>query len=183
MVFKNWSYRKRNRFLLPAIPVVAIILWFGVLSRTFDLYSENLNMKKVMARADEAPQRLAKVSASLQTLNARFEAYSLDSLKDREYLLQVVSNFCRKNNIILKEFPQKATEVNKDYGLETNLVVAEGEFKDLLRLLYELEQKSKIGRPTSVRFEKTFDHKRRKAVLTLTIYLQNIKLSENENSV
>jgi hypothetical protein len=52
----------------------------------------------------------------------------------------------------------------------------------LLKLVYEIEQINKVARPASVNFEKKFDHKRKKEVLTATIYLQNIRMSEDESN-
>lgn len=168
------KYKKWNKVLFLGSPVLLIILVFLVFSRTWDLFTENREIKSKIENAESAPEQIGMLNARLKGVKSRFESYSLDSLKNREYLLQVVSAFCKKNHLTLKEFPQIAVEKHENFELSTNIIVAEGYYKDLLKLLYELEQKVGLGRPASVNFEKKYDFKRKRHVLTMTIYLQTI---------
>ncbi len=161
-------------------PLLLIILVVGVFSGTWELYEENRIIKTKIERGEGAPEQISALNKRLGYIKTRFNAYSLDSLKNREYLLLVVSGFCKKNHLILKEFPVISVEEHGGIGLMTNTIVAEGDFKNLLKLLYELEQKVGVGRPSSVYFEKNYDFKRKKDVLQMTIYLQTISL-KNES--
>ncbi len=174
------KYKKWNQWIVFGIPLLLLVLVFGVFSRTWEMYEENRTIRSKIEKGEGAPEQIGLLNNRLHHIKARFNAYSLDSLKNREYLLLVVSSFCKKNNLILKEFPVIGVEEHRNIGLMTNTIVAEGDFKNLLKLLYELEQKVGVGRPSSVCFEKNYDFKRKKDVLQMTIYLQTISL-KNEN--
>lgn len=167
--YKNW-----NKMLLLGSPILLVFLILFVFSRTWDMYQENIAIKSKIERGESAPMQIGQMNQRLKLVQARFNAYAMDSLKNREYLLQIVSDFCKKNNLVLKEFPQIALEEHQNIGITTNTIVAEGSFTNLLKLLYKLEYKVGVGRPASVDFEKYYDFKRKKETLQLTIYLQTI---------
>lgn len=174
MKFSDLSYRKKNKLLLLAGVVLLLVIYFAVIQRTIDLYSDNSELKEKIALAEEAPEKIGLLEKKRSLLNARLKAYSIDSLKNREFILHLVTEFCTKKGILLKDFPSPGLENQGDFAIETNLIIAEGGYHDLLNLLFFLEQEMKIGRPGSVKFIKKFDNKRKKEVLTIEIYLQNI---------
>lgn len=176
----NYKYKSWNKLLLLGSPVLLIVLIFAVFSRTWDMYQENIDIRSKIERGESAPKLIGQMNQRLKVVQARFNAYAMDSIKNREYLLQVVSDFCKKNNLVLKEFPQIALEEHQNIGISTNTIVAEGNYINLLKLLYKLEYKVGVGRPASVDFEKYYDFKRKKEILQLTIYLQTI-VARNEN--
>ena len=95
--------------------------------------------------------------------------------------MDAVSTFCQKNNLILKEFPKTSHEEQQDFTMETNVVVVEGNYKDLVRLVYELENINKAGKVISVSFNSSIDNKLKKVILSATLYLQNICIKKKAN--
>lgn len=174
MRLNDLSYKKKNKLLLVISALLCFVIYVGVISRTVDLFSETSNLQEKISKAEEAPEKTSLLQKKRSLLNAKLQAYSIDSLKNREYILHLVTEFCTKKGILLKEFPNPELTNQGDFAIETNLIIAEGGFHDLLQLLYYLEQEMKIGRPGSVRFLSSFDNKRKKEVLSLEIYLQNI---------
>ena len=63
-----------------------------------------------------------------------------------------------------------------DFEVITVQIVAQGVFVNLVKMVYYFEQVNKIGRVTSVRFEKKEDFKNRKQYLAVKLLLQNIKI-------
>lgn len=177
----NLSYREKNILIVIGGPLILIILWFFVFSNTYDLVMENRQLQERIKKAQEAPESREEIMQQIQSVDEKVKSYIIDSVRNREYLLHLVSNFCKRNSLTLKEFPQVATEKQKELQIETNKVIAEGSFSNLLNLLYEMEQKERTGRPSSVAFNKDYDHKRKKHILSLTIFLQNIRVINNEN--
>jgi hypothetical protein len=87
-----------------------------------------------------------------------------------------VSDLCRIYDVTLKQFPRPITAREDDFSIETNVIVIQGRFTDLLRLLYDLEVRKKLGRVSAATFKTSIDNRSRKTILSLTLYLQNIKV-------
>jgi hypothetical protein len=180
MNFKNLTYKQKNRYLLIASILFLLFAYNFVIRKTVDLYFVNQSLHTKITDGLNAPERKRDLENRLDQFNNSLNKYLTDSISKRENILSIVSEFCHKNQLILKEFPEPILHYDKDFEIETNIVIAEGGYINLLKLVYELEQNQSIARPTSVNFEKKFDHKRKKEVLTLTMYLQNIRMTNEK---
>ena len=178
MNFKNLSYKNRNKVIIAGFPVILVLLWFLVFQQTYGLYASNEDLKEKIVRAKHAPENLKSLKNKLLFIDRKIETYLSDSVKNRENILHLVSNFCGKENIILKDFPQGTISAESEIEIETNKIITEGNFRNQLLLLHNLEYVNRTGRPASVQFLKTFDNKRKQEILNMTIYLQNIRITK-----
>lgn len=174
------NYGKRNKLLALAVALSFLVIYFAAIDKTLALYSDNARMINTIERAENAPVAIARLEQKLTGLNSRLLTFVADSVGDRENILQVVSHFCSNNSITFRDYPQVALTKEKDYTVQTNVVVAEGNFSNLLKLLFELEKEKQIARPASVSYRMEYDHKRKKQVLSMTIYLQNISVNNEK---
>jgi len=90
-------------------------------------------------------------------------------------LLELVTNYCKNNHAVLREFPETNTNNQEGLMIETNRFVVEGNFSALLNLVYLLEQKNKLGKISSAVYQVKKDFKTKNKMLIVTIYLQNVK--------
>ena len=95
-------------------------------------------------------------------------------------LLEFVTNYCQTNRAVLREFPETILADQGNLLIENNWFVVEGEFSTLINLVYTLEQKVKLGKVTSARYQLKKDLKSKQMALTTTIYIQNVKKNEHE---
>ncbi|WMJ72540.1 hypothetical protein RCC89_05105 [Cytophagaceae bacterium ABcell3] len=174
-MLKNLTFKKKNQLILIASPVLFIMLYYFVFSNTVGLVVDNLRLKEEIKEAAGAKGQLGAYKAKLENIDLKLRNYTIDSVKNREYIFHVVGQFCVANNLTLKDFPTLPEEVHDGYKIETNKIIIEGGFLDLLKILYEIEKVTEAGRPASVVFEKKEDRKRKREVLELIIYLQNLK--------
>lgn len=138
-------------------------------------------LEQKVAKAKSSPQQISAMENRLVFINSKVNTYIVDSTKGHEHILDAVSTFCQKNNLILREFPKASYEEQKDITMESNVIVAEGSFINLLKLVYELENKNKVGKVASVSFNSSMDNKRKQLVLNVTLYLQNIRVKNKIN--
>jgi hypothetical protein len=181
MNFENLTYKRKNQLLWIGTIVFLLFVYNTVLSKTIDLYVNHGKLSQNVKDGTIAPEKKKNLQAQMEFFNNSLNKYFSDSLKNREYILGLVSEFCNKHSLLLKEFPETTIDFEKDFEIETNVLVAEGNFIDLLKLVYYLEQEAKVARPASVNFEKKFDFRRKKDVLTVSIFLQNIRMNKNES--
>jgi hypothetical protein len=178
---RNLTYRQKNIYLASATVVCMMLIYFLGVGKTIALYSSNKKMEASILNAEEAPKRITMLENKLQQLNSAFSVYVIDSISSQDRILELVSGFCHKNGLTLKEMPPSAVTEEADFTIETNVVIAEGNFIPLVKLLYELEYLSRIARVSSANFNSYEDNKRKKTVLSLTIYLQNIRVKDHLN--
>lgn len=180
-LFATLSFKQKNKYLGIGAGAFAVIVYFFAISHTIAEYRQVKELKWKVQKAKQSPGQMAVLENRLAFINSKVNDYLIDSTRNQESILDAVSTFCQKNNLILREFPKTGFEEQKDITIETNVIVAEGTYLNLLRLIYELEHKNKVGKVTSLSFNSFMDTKRKKQVLTATIYLQNIRIKNNVN--
>jgi hypothetical protein len=156
-----------------AFVILLVVYQFGV-SNTVDLYFENKELSNRLNKALTADEEIIKLDNEAHYLKKQLSEYTVDSLKNKEFIFQALAEFCKEAHIQLREFPVENVSDKGDYIIETNKIVAEGQFGDLLKLLYFIEYKGKIGRVSSVSFYTVHDHKKQKDILLINIYIQTL---------
>lgn len=167
--------------MLAAALVLYLIYAFGI-SKSIAAYQESKSIQQKMELVKNAPALTQDLEKQLAHMNARIGTDGLKKLRAEEPLLDLLSNYCKSNKAILREFPAAVNFQQGDLLIETNRFVLEGDFKTLLKLVYQLEQKHKLGKVASVHYAYKKDRISRQMALTATIYLQNIKQKKDTSS-
>jgi hypothetical protein len=181
MNWNNLSYKVKNKYLIAGGAFFLIIAYILAFNKTLELYLFNKAQKAKLIHAKEAPEKRRLMEIKSNALKEKLSSYFADSLKDQGHLLEVVSIFCSKNNLLLQELPNEEFYEDKEFIIGTTKLKVEGHFTDLLKLLYLLEQKEAVGRVTSSSFDMIYDNKRKKKVLVLTMYIQTLKIKLKNN--
>jgi hypothetical protein len=159
--------------LIVVLFVVIAVYQFGI-SKTIDLYSENQALSEQLNKALTADEGILKLTKEVHYLKKQLSEYTVDSIKNKEFIFHALAEFCKGTNVQLRELPVENVSNKGDYIIETNKIVAEGQFGDLLKLLHYIEFKGKIGRVSSVTFYTIRDHKKQKDILLMNIYIQTL---------
>lgn len=180
MDFKAWTYRRKNRSLLFAFGLFLIISYFLSIKNTLLLFQENGTLKEQLAMAAGSPVKVHEYENKISSLNLRLVHFVKTDSFSQQILLEMVSNFCQKNKITLREFPKPLINDENGYLIETTMISAEGTYIQLLKLVYELEQTQKAGKIASLQFKKVNDLRQKRTFLEVFIQLQNIKSTNHE---
>ena len=91
-----------------------------------------------------------------------------------DLLLQHITEYCNQRGCVLKEIPAPAAADRNSYRIESSFITLQGSYKDLLELVYLLEQKKKTGgHIASLQFYTIKNNKLKKEELLLTLYVQH----------
>ena len=178
MDFNQLPYKKRNQYLLWGTLVFALLVYLLAVGKTLALWQENGALHTQLAQAEQAPDQIRDIKNKLATFNDRLGVYLIEENDNQEKIVRIANEFCQKNRLILREVPALIVEDQNDFQVISTQIVAQGMFADLLKMVYYFEQQHKIGRVTSVKFEKAEDFKTRKVYLSVRILLQNIKINK-----
>ena len=143
------------------------------LANQCSIYEEQLKFVK------DAPLKIAELQ---KELNQKEKSLGFSSTKKefQEQLLNNISTYCAENDLLLIEVPEVHTYKQHEYKIETYTTIVEGSYIKLLKLLYAIEQKFRIGKVVSVKFSSKKDYKTNELRLTLNMYIQNIKKEDYE---
>lgn len=174
------TYKKKNQLLLIISAVFLLISYWLAFKDTFALYSEAVDFESQVKSVNDVPQKLAAMQGKLAELDILSGLKQNADTGIQQELLGIVTGYCQKSGILLREFPKTNFYDEGDYRVETNIFVVEGGFVKLLELVYLLEQKNRVGKIASVSYNSKKDIRIKMFSLTATIYLQNIKKIQDE---
>ncbi|MBI2968492.1 MAG: hypothetical protein HYY40_11870 [Bacteroidetes bacterium] len=156
-----------------------MITWQFAIKKTIDLYDRCAKLEGQLESVSDAPAKTAILEKELEEVDNKIGSGFTTGYDNHQRLLELLTNFCKREGVILREFPKPEKNAQRNYSVETSIFVVEGNFSDLNRLIYELEQKQKAGKVSSVLFQTKEDYKTKRISLTATIYLQNVSKQKN----
>lgn len=174
--FNSISYTKKNQYLLWGSLAFAVLVYLLAIQNTVSLWYENKELQGKLAQAEQAPVQIRILEDKLATFNSQLGIYLVEHNDNQERIVQVVNEFCQKNHLLLREIPELVMQQEGDFEVISTQIVAQGAYRDLVKMVYFFEKQHKIARVTSVKFEKSQDPKTRKTFLAVHLLLQNIKL-------
>ena len=169
------TYSQKNYLILGGFILTLILVYVLNFSKTIDLYLTVSQSEKEIENVSSYPKKITMYSTKLKELNRVIESFVKDDDFGQEEILEEVSSFCNNNRIKIRQFPVSTMEVKGDILLENYSFVVDGSFKNILKLIDNLENKKKIGKITSVKMEKIKERRTKRIKLYATIYLQNIR--------
>jgi len=174
-MFKNLTYRKKNKWLVVGLILFAFFSYKMAFQNTISVYSDVQKLEAQLRLAQDAPQKVNQLRQQMMSIDHVLGTSQRADTNVQQQLLGIVTDYCQKRDVVLREFPKTIQKTQEDYLVETNIFTVEGDFIKLLELVYLLEQKSRIGKIASVNFLSKKDFKTKSLALTATIYLQNVK--------
>ncbi len=160
--------------------LLVILVYNFAIKKTILARTDSNNAEKQLQIAANAPAMAVQLEKELMQMDTKIGADVRKGNNSGEELLDLLTNYCQSNNAVLREFPQTTLTEQDKLTIETNLFIIEGDFSSLIKLVYTLEQKIKLGKVASVRYQLKKDPKSKKMALTARVYLQNVKKKENE---
>lgn len=174
-MLKDLTYKKKNQLLVAVAIAVIYFVYSLAIQKTIVAHNEYTAAKSQMELAANAPKAVSQLEKQLHLIDLKIGDQNADQQNTVQALLEVITNYCQKNHVILREFPETTAAKQGELLIETNFFVVEGTFASLINLVYVLEQKEKLGKIASVNYQLKKDLESKEMALTAAIYLQNIK--------
>lgn len=174
-MLKSLSYSKKNKYLWIIATIFTIICYNFTLKKTIALVEEVSSLNKVISLAKNASENRENLQQQLRSIENQIGNSQNDSINIQQSILNLVTNYCFKNDLVLQEFPGALRQMEKSIVVETNYFTVRGDFIKLLRLVNLLEHHVEIGKVTSSHFQSKRNSKTQKMELTVTVYIQNFK--------
>jgi hypothetical protein len=172
----RFTYKQKLKGLGIIALLALILCWQLAISKTvreYGLYRQSFES----GGGDPNEQSVT----ALQTLRNReaavmavYNRFRLDTLDTEKNLLSIAGNFCKTNDLRLKEYRPFAESRYDSIPVLTRVVTVEGRFIQCLKFLFELEKVKSAGRVSAVEFRSYKDTRDKVQRLECTIYIQNL---------
>jgi len=174
---KQLSYRQKNMALLGFTLVLGWVIWSYALSATVELSHSNTDMEQQLVLAEQAPATVGNLHRQLDELDALFGTPASTDAANRapEEIYDYVSRHCTQHGLSIHQYPAPHEFHSDLYHIETERIVVEGNYHDLLVLLHALERTFGKVRVASVHFYSEKNRLTNKTKLYAHFYLQTIE--------
>lgn len=180
-MFNNRSNKQKFRIIVATVFVLIWVSYQFSFSKTINLWKEYNRLEQQQALIKAIPGQLPVLTQKVEQLkkilgNSDEEDFST-------LILEQVNNLCRKNNVRLKEIPEKHVFNGGNLIVETLDINLQGSFNDQLLIISAFEKSEAKARLRSLNFQTIINQSTGERRLQSTLYLQSIKLiSNNSNS-
>lgn len=164
------SYKQQNFFLWGGALIFLCLIYTTSIRKTLKYkadYQNNLTNVQRAATAKQDIQHYQQIIEELQ--ESSLKAY------DQEYLLSAITAFCKANNLLVRTFPEAQKVELSAYTIVTNGLEVEGTYKDIVSLIYQIEQIEKLAALSSAHFFLHKDRISRKQSLRCKMVLRNLE--------
>jgi len=163
--------KQRFQALILGISLLLIVAYFFSFRNTINAFTLSSNNSQALEEASSAPMQIKQLRNQLALL----EESLVQSNYNRQALFEAVNTFCESHELKLDYFHPEQRYIHDDYQIITNKVEVEGAYKNIVELIYYLEQEQKLGHIASTNFERKEERRTKRKYLTAEIYIQNIQ--------
>lgn len=168
--------KNKLRLLGGTILLCLLLVYFLAIKETITLASECRVKEQKLQQSKGLNEKTALLRAQIKNLDRQTGGSTDTTHKVMDLLLDHITEFCNGTGCALKEIPSAVTAIRNGYRIESCFITLGGSYKQLLDLVYLLEQKKKTGgHIASIQFYTVKNNKLKKQELLLTLYIQHYK--------
>lgn len=169
--------KNQNKLLivLSGSIITCLLAWNVAFKKTITTYKEVLELQNSKNIIEQNTIRKQQVNTEINQLNSIL-AIGKNKISTESVFEKLVSLSESVGNIHILNFPDIHQVETNGYKVTTVFATVEGNFHELLNLVFKLERDKNIGRLASVNFKKGKDIKTGEEYLNLTILIQNYEL-------
>ncbi len=167
-MYSQLTYQQKNLALL-VLAIMGILLIYMVnIRKTWAVYQSFRSTTARINQAATAGSDMSKYQSQLIVLKS-----SSQQPYDRERLLEEVTGFCREKGLLIRSFPDAQRVVENGVSIITNELEVEGAYKDIVSLVYLVEQQKKLASVSTLSCFLHKDRTTRKTNLRGRVVLRN----------
>ena len=173
-MLKRFTYKQRLYLLIAGLFIFLYISHKVAFKETFKLRRDCKQIEERIAQVSTAPQQIVELEKKINRIDRSIRTDSVQEFNFHEILLEKISDYCVMHKIDIIEYPPLHIFSWNELTLETNAIVIQGKFIDLLKLIYYVEQEASIGRLSSVEFYTYYERSKKRTYLRMKLYIQHI---------
>ena len=172
-MFKDLTYQRKLKLLAPLAIVVLLLVYFLGIKKTLSLRSEIKEKQEKLIQAKDIDGKVSLIRTKLKKIDNLIGNDMDSSSKVIDVILEDITTYCSEQGCTLRDIPTMHEAADANFDIETYFITVEGSYKQLLNLVYLLEQKKKNGgRLSSCLLYSKKNNATKKLSLEATLYIQ-----------
>lgn len=165
--------KQKNIIYVVAFIVVLIMCYKLAISNTLELKNTYQELKAEETIFESLPKEMNNLKQKKVYYDSILKKYSLHESSFQNNLLATLNEFAEKNNVKIVDFLAPHIFKYENYTDFSYQFKLQGNYNDMLRLIYEIETQYRFGEIAHLSFEKKKDFKRNKNFLEASVILKN----------
>ncbi|GAB4160300.1 MAG: general secretion pathway protein [Winogradskyella sp.] len=146
--------KQKNIVLIVGFITVLYICYILAVSKTLEQKELYNNLSKEVILSKNAPKQLSLLKQKEVYYDSLLTKYQLDGSSIQNNLLKVINSYAESNNLKVVSFLEPHVIAQNDLTIKTYDFTVEGNYNDIIKLIYQLEQQTKFGEIVNIHFEK-----------------------------
>lgn len=179
-LYKQKNYKSKVILLYAGFIAIMVIVYELAMKETIRLKRSYSEITVKLEQAGQVDLKINELEDRLSSLQTVMGQIYDQPLEIQEALLEKITTYCNEHDLTIREVRPMHTANNLSYRIETSNYIIEGRFIPLLQFLEYLEKDNICGKIVSIEFYKKREIKTKKERLYLSVFLQNIKQTDDE---
>ena len=142
--------------------------------RTLDYRSSYKNLQKETVLFENTPRQLSVLKQKEAYLDSILTTYRLGDTSIQNSLLTAINTMADTTDIKVVSFSEPHLVKEGELTVRTYGFTLEGNYADMINLIYQLEQRHRFGDITNLNFEKLKDYRRNRDYLQAKVLLKSL---------
>lgn len=169
------SIKKKNRFLVIGFAAMLILGYSLSIRDTLILKKHYQTSKAQETLFNNIPNRFNHLLQKEQYYDSLLTHYQIAETSIQNNLLKTIDRYAIDHALEVASFDEPHRFVNKNRKIHSYIFHVVGDFKSILGLAYQLEQRNKFGMIASLTFEKLKNYRTGKISLEAQFILQLVQ--------
>ncbi|MFT4092623.1 MAG: hypothetical protein QM640_03200 [Niabella sp.] len=165
------GYRKKLQLLLWSVLPLFLLCYLLAFKKTLNTINAYNNNRMAALQSSRKLDSLSVYEKKSDEIGSWKKQYILDSTVMDANIVAALNVHCDDLGLNFKEY--KPLGISNQH-VWTRIVTVAGDYKAMLKLVFNLEQENRICRVASVNFKKVKDNSSGKEDLNCTFYIQNV---------
>lgn len=165
----------KNKYLALSIILMLLLSYYLAIDKTLLLRRESIRLEKQSEQYSNIPKKLNLLLQKNKYYDSVLDGMDFNDTSIQNNLIRTINQTAKSHDVKVMDFNQpheyqigETTEFTYSFNLN-------GNFIDILNVLYKIEEKGSFGNIVHLDFEKTRDYKTNKSSLNATALIQQVK--------
>lgn len=165
----------KNKLLGLGIITFLIMSYALAIKKTISLRNESNMLEEQVARFNDLPSELAVLNKKKKYYDSILASMDFNNTSQQNNLIRSITVEAEKNQVKVMDFNQPHIYLFEENTQYTYNFVLEGNYADILKVVYALEKKGNFGDVIHLDFEKKKDYKTNREFLNADVLVQQVQ--------
>lgn len=167
------SYKKKNIILGLSFLILCIVAYQFAIKNTLALKSEYIRILSFKENEQNIQTKIGQLSAQKRYLDSLVSANKITTTNLQNELLVTLNKLCAEHQCKISKFDEPHTDSISGIVNTFHRFSLEGNYKQIINTIYDLEYERKLGQLVSVQLLKQRDYRRNSVYLTADVLIKN----------